>query len=173
MEKTVSKKQYAILIAIIVGIVVFDQFTKHIAETQLQYLPSGSAEFVPGLIRFEYARNTGAAMSLLSGIPNSTIVLAVLSAVMAAAVIVAMFKFRSVRSWLFRLSLAFIAGGAVGNLIDRALRGYVVDMMLFETKYFPFIFNVADSFVVVGAVMLAIFYNTVLGRAQKNGGQRR
>lgn len=55
-----------------------------------------------------------------------------------------------------RWSLAFVAGGAVGNLIDRILHGYVVDMFYFELIDFP-VFNVADIFIVIGGFLFAYY----------------
>lgn len=59
-------------------------------------------------------------------------------------------------SKLFLISLSFIIGGGIGNLIDRFSKGYVVDYL--EVKLFKFaVFNLADSFVVVGSILLFIF----------------
>ncbi len=67
-----------------------------------------------------------------------------------------LFKTKDIDSWLCKLGLCFIAGGAIGNLLDRVFRGYVVDMMEFEFVDFA-VFNVADCFVTFGAVMVCIF----------------
>ena len=59
-------------------------------------------------------------------------------------------------SQLFNVAMAFIAGGAIGNLIDRVAQGYVTDMLQFTFVDFA-VFNVADSFVCIGAVLLGIW----------------
>ena len=60
-------------------------------------------------------------------------------------------------SKLLDLGLSFVLGGAVGNMIDRVILGYVVDFIDFRIINFP-VFNVADIFVVIGAIILVIFY---------------
>ncbi|MDL2236685.1 signal peptidase II [Christensenellaceae bacterium OttesenSCG-928-K19] len=146
------KKQKWVVIAIIVGIVIFDQVAKYFAQTVLQYLPGQTYEFIPGFFNFTYAENTGMAFSMLS---NMTWLLALLSGVLAIIMIWLLYKCRDMKTWLLKLSLSFIIGGAIGNLIDRVFRGYVVDMLEFDFNFA--VFNVADSFVCIGAVLLGIF----------------
>ncbi len=154
MKKEMSlKKQSVLFIAMIAGVVLFDQGIKYWASGVLQYLPGKTMAFIPGFMNLHYVENTGAAFSLFS---NATWLLALLSAVMACVVIWFLWKYRTVDSWLYKLSMCFIAGGAIGNLIDRVFLGYVVDMLEFDFIRFA-VFNVADSFVCVGAVMLGIF----------------
>jgi len=138
---------------IIIGIVAFDQLTKYFAVTSLSQVPGQSVTFIPGFMDFTYTENTGAAFGIFG---NATWLLALISTILAIGVIVIMVKFRDIRSKLFQLSLCFIAGGAIGNIIDRVFRGFVVDMLEFKFVNFA-IFNVADSFVTIGAVMLGIF----------------
>lgn len=154
MKKKLSyQKQTVIFIVIMAGIVAFDQAVKYWSSNVLAAAPGQTMQLIPGFMHLRYWENTGAAFSMFS---NATWVLAVLSAVMACVVIWLLFKFRRIDSWLFKLALCFIAGGAIGNLIDRFFLGYVVDMLEFSFVNFA-IFNVADSFVCVGAVMLAVF----------------
>ena len=81
---------------------------------------------------------------------------------MAVSLVVSLF----IGGWLFRIhreqrllayALAFILGGALGNLVDRALQGYVVDFLVFyyEVYYFP-AFNIADTAISLGAGLLII-----------------
>ena len=58
-------------------------------------------------------------------------------------------------SILFRISLCFFAGGGIGNMIDRIFLGYVIDFLRFDFIDFP-IFNVADSFITIGAALMII-----------------
>ena len=97
--------------------------------------------------------NSGAAWGILSG---KTITLIIISALM----IVALFLYNHFvknKSTFYCISFGFIIGGAVGNLIDRIVLGYVRDFIYLD--FFPSfpVFNFADSFLCVGAVMLAIF----------------
>lgn len=130
--------------------VVVDQVVKYLVRT---YIPLyASVPFLPGM-DLTYVQNTGAAFSLLS---EHTWVLTLLSAVVSVGLVVAMAK-RILPHWSGMLSLALLLGGAVGNLIDRALQGYVVDM--FNVLFMNFaVFNVADICVVVGGIGAALYY---------------
>lgn len=136
---------------IVVGVVVADQLTKFWAVRELA---DGPEWLIGSDIGFRLARNTGGAFSFFRGF---TPVLAIL------AIAVAFFLVRAVRrtdDTLLVVSLSLILGGAVGNLIDRLfrapgfLRGGVVDFI--GVKSFP-TFNVADSAVTIGAVLLAVW----------------
>lgn len=140
---------YALLIA---AIVIGDQISKYFTVANLTL--GESITFIPGFMDFTYVKNTGAAFSMFSG---ATWLLALLSAVMAAVIIFLLFKYKKqVNSKLFNVAMAFIAGGAIGNLIDRVAQGYVTDMLQFTFVDFA-VFNVADSFVCIGAVLLGIW----------------
>jgi signal peptidase II len=140
-------------IIIIGGIVLFDQLVKVAAANALPALPGNTFVFIPGFASFTYMQNTGAAFSLFS---NATWLLTVLSMVLAAGLFVVLYKTRKVHSVLLKLSLMFIIGGAIGNIIDRIFLGYVRDMIEFTFVNFA-VFNVADSFVTIGAVLLGIY----------------
>ena len=112
----------------------------------------GTRGFIPGVLGLTHVRNTGMAFSMLSG---HTWVLTLVSAVVAAALIFLILRGRFTR-WE-KVMLALILGGAVGNLIDRAFLGYVVDM--FQTLFVDFaVFNLADSFIDVGAAVFCVLY---------------
>ena len=71
----------------------------------------------------------------------------------AIAIGFALWLIRAVRSWT-AFALALVVGGAIGNVIDRVRFGAVVDFLDFSGLYFPYIFNVADAAITVGAVLL-------------------
>lgn len=110
-------------------------------------------DFIPGIMNLTYIQNTGAAFSFLSG---QTGFLSIISLVMS--IFLAYLLHIKYFSHPFgRLSLAFVLGGAVGNLIDRVYHGFVVDM--FHLLFVRFaIFNIADIFVVVGGIGCAIYF---------------
>lgn len=131
-------------------IVIADQVVKFWAVNQLR--PVGTMTFLPGIMNLTYVENTGAAFSILEG--NVFFLIVIPVAVCALAVYVLLS--RRVTHPLLRWSFVLVLSGAVGNLIDRIFRGFVVDM--FEMTLFRFaIFNVADIFVTVGAVLLVIY----------------
>lgn len=105
---------------------------------------------IPGVLRLTYAENTGMAFSLLSGRPW------LLAALSAALILLGWRILRRYRLGpLNGVAAMLMLGGAVGNLIDRLLTGYVVDM--FEVLLFRFaIFNVADAFLTIGCVLMAV-----------------
>ena len=114
--------------------------------------PDGYLELIPGVVGLTNIRNTGMAFSMLAG---HTWILTVVSAVVAAALIVLLARGKFT-GWE-KASLAMILGGAVGNLIDRAFLGYVVDMINPEFVRFA-VFNLADAFIDVGAALFCVLY---------------
>jgi signal peptidase II len=138
---------YVILIALIV---VFDQLIKIAAVSAL--VPGQPFHFIPGAVDFTIIQNDKGAMSL--GLGSMTVMI-ILSLALAVILAVALWRVRKNPSRLLKISLCFIVGGAIGNLIDRVFLGYVRDMIFL--RFFPFDFNVADSFVCIGAVMLGIY----------------
>ena len=136
-----------LLIAIIVGSVVLDQLTKLLAVIYLQ----GEASFPlwRDVLHFTYAENRGAAFGMLS---NQRWIFMVVSSIAIVGLMIFLFC-APPKSRFVRISLSMIVGGGIGNMIDRILLGYVIDFIDFTLIDFA-IFNVADSFVTVGAFML-------------------
>ena len=139
-----------LLFSVIVGIICLDQLSKWLAVIFLQ----GNASFPiwQDVLHLTYAENRGMAFGLLA---DQRWIFMVLSTVAIAALVFYMVRYRPQNVWL-RLSLAMIVGGGIGNMIDRIFLGYVVDFIDFTLINFP-IFNVADSFVCVGAGILVVY----------------
>ena len=125
-------------------LVALDQVTKHFARVTLA--AEGSRVLLPGVVGLTYVENTGMAFSSFSG---ATGVLAVVSAAAAAALAVAIYH-RALPRRFSQLMLTLLLAGAVGNLIDRSIVGYVTDMIQLLFVRFA-VFNVADICVTVGA----------------------
>lgn len=139
---------YFILAALLV---VADQLVKYFISTHIPL--GGSMPFLPHIMDLTYVKNTGCAFSMLE---EHTWLLAVVSAVMSVVLAVALAK-KLFRHPIGRTALALLLAGAVGNLIDRVVLGYVVDM--FRTLFMDFaVFNVADICVVVGGIAAAVYY---------------
>ena len=132
------------------GIVALDQLTKFLTVT---HIPLGAdVPLLPGIAHLTYVQNTGAAFSMLEG--KLWIFYIITFVFLALTVLAITKKWVTGRGAFF--SLATICGGAVGNLIDRVIQGFVVDMI--EVEFFRFaVFNVADCFITCGAVALVIF----------------
>ncbi len=126
----------------ILVIVIFDRVTKVAAVAYLS--TQHSIPVLPGIFHFTLAHNTGAAFSMMRG--QTPVLIGV--TVCAIAFIIAHFKKSSA---LERFALSLILAGAVGNLIDRVFLGYVIDFLDF--RVWP-VFNIADSAITCGAVLL-------------------
>ena len=137
-------------IVIIVLSVVLDQITKYFAVVNLK--PIDTHPFIPKLLELNYETNEGIAWGMLEGkrwifIPTSIIAIGV--------VLFIIIKYRKSISPLLCIALSMIAGGGVGNQIDRIVSGKVVDFLNFLFIDFP-VFNVADCFVTVGCALALI-----------------
>jgi signal peptidase II len=110
-----------------------------------------SIPLIKNVFHLTYARNTGAAFSMLAG--NQFLLKGVTTVIMIFLVGYLYKVSKEKGQILFKISLAFILGGGIGNLIDRIRLDYVIDYFDFTLINFA-IFNVADSFVVVGTILL-------------------
>src|SRR5262249_20968310 len=139
---------------IALAVLILDRFTKFLVIRNIPL--EDTISIIPGLFRLTHLENTGAAFSLFaeSSSPFKTVMLVAVS--VAALVVVALLLWnrrREFNSATFALSL--IMGGALGNLWDRLTDGKVTDFLDFYigTHHWP-PFNVADSAIVVGALLL-------------------
>lgn len=151
------------LVAFFVGllaIVFLDQLTKYIVVMQLK--PVGTLPLLEDVFHLTYVENSGAGFGILQ---DYTWLLSVVSAVASAALIGYVLVKKPKHAWLM-LAVTFLTGGAVGNLIDRVRLGYVIDFLDFRWINFP-VFNVADCFVTVGAVVLAVYIAFFSGNGDK------
>ena len=131
---------------IALAVIALDRVTKLLAPG----LPAEGIALIPGVIGLQYAENQGIAFSLLSGHPR---LLGILSLLLIAAGYIWL---RKKNLGIFPLAgLALMAGGAAGNMFDRLISGYVPDMIEILFVRFP-IFNIADSCLTIGCVMLII-----------------
>ena len=116
------------------------------------WVKNGSTSYtvIKGFLDITYTQNTGAAFGSFS---NGTLALTIVTTIVIVIILGFLLIAKRRDMWL-RLSLVFIAGGGIGNLVDRIGLGYVRDFFefTFTTKWG--IFNIADCFVSVGAVML-------------------
>ena len=143
-------------VAIAVAVIVLDQITKALVRRDLALYESH--EIIPGLVSLVHGRNVGMAFGVFSGggLPAQAVVLAVLS---GAVLLLVLSHWRRLADGpvLLRLALSLIAGGAVGNLIDRVRLGYVTDFVhvYWRQHQWPD-FNVADSAISIGIVLLLL-----------------
>lgn len=138
---------------ILVFLIFIDQITKNIAKLYLEF--QDAFVVFPNIFEFRYLEggNTGAAFGLFRG---NTFLLSIISLV-AFLIIVILFLRVSKKpenKWL-SFCLVLMAAGAFGNWIDRFFRGYVIDFIYFKLIDFP-IFNVADCYVTISAILLVL-----------------
>lgn len=137
-------------IAIMVLAVFLDQLTKYL--TILFLKPVDTLPIIEDVLHLTYVENTGAAFGMMK---NQRWLFMIVSTVAIIALLIYLFK-KKTQPKLENLAIAFIVGGGIGNMIDRVLLGYVVDMIDFRLINFA-VFNVADSFVCVGAGLLMLY----------------
>ena len=150
MKQRHSRPVSFIVFAVIICIsVVLDRITKSLA---VQHLSGGKTQpFIPGFLDFQLVYNSGAAWGIFEGGRGIFLII-------AAFTVVAMFIYIAINkkhnAWEI-IALGLIVGGAIGNGIDRAISGEVVDFIhtLFIT--FP-LFNIADSSITVGVILFII-----------------
>jgi len=158
-----SRALLLLFFAVILGVVGVDQATKFWVVDHFALY--ASQEVIPGFFNLTYLTNNGAAFSILAGQPALWRQVFFVGAAGVALVII----WLSLRSFgrnsaLYTLALALIAGGAIGNLIDRIRFGFVIDFLdvYVGIHHWP-AFNVADSAITIG-VCLFIIKNLVLER---------
>ncbi|WP_442873067.1 signal peptidase II [Aurantimonas sp. A3-2-R12] len=131
--------------------VIADQAIKALVVATMDL---GEAIEVLPFLALYHARNTGIAFSMFAGFGD--VGLSLLSGLVLAVVLYLWVKTPPERR-LLHLGLAIIVGGAIGNLIDRVRLGYVVDYIYFHTPVWDFaVFNLADAFITVGAVVILV-----------------
>lgn len=136
------------------GVIIADQFTKVLI---VGYYRLGDVTYVTSFLDIVRAHNTGAAFSFLHSESGWQRWLFTAIGVAAAIFIVWLLQ-RHAGQRLFSFALACIMGGAIGNVIDRLLYGYVIDFIQVHWRtewYFP-AFNVADSAITIGAACLVL-----------------
>ncbi|GIP20457.1 lipoprotein signal peptidase [Paenibacillus sp. J22TS3] len=149
------------LIALIVFLI--DQGTKYIIATKLQL-----NELVPVIGNFFVItshRNRGAAFGILE---NQRWFFIVITVIVVLAIVWYMQKIKGGKNRLLPTALALVLGGAIGNFLDRALNGEVVDFLMFNFGSYTFpIFNIADSCIVVGVALIVLDSFLDMGRQKK------
>ncbi|GAP67401.1 signal peptidase II [Mizugakiibacter sediminis] len=138
------------------AVIALDQATKQWVLAALEpYMPHA---VIPGLLNWTLAFNTGAAFSFLADAAGWQRWFFVALAVLVSGVLAVWLARTGRRDWRTALPLALVVGGALGNLIDRLRLGHVVDFVQVYWRQWAFpAFNVADSAISVGAVLLIAF----------------
>ena len=145
------------MITIIILSIIFlliDQISKLLVTKLIDF--SHSIEIIHNFFYLTYTHNTGAAFSILIGKRIFLIIISLL-------VLLIVFNYlrkNKVEKGLDKLAFSLVIGGSLGNLCDRLIRGYVIDFLDFKIFNYNYpIFNIADSFIVIGVILLIIVLN--------------
>jgi signal peptidase II len=132
-------------------VLALDQWTKRLIVEHLAFQqPWNPIAFLRPIVTLTQVHNTGAAFGIF---PGASWLFTAISVLVVVAILVFYRQF-AIHHVLVRLSLGLQLGGALGNLVDRLTRGYVVDFIDFH--FWP-VFNVADSSLFIGVVILAFY----------------
>ena len=153
-------KKWFIISVTIISVLVIDLITKHFLFA-IDYF-----NLIPNVISIaSNGGNTGAAFGIFS---DNTILLIVVSIIMIVVLFIFNY-FAKERSAFYCIAFGFIVGGACGNLIDRIFLGYVRDFIYLDFwSSFP-VFNFADSFLTIGAILMAIYIIFFMGKNRDKG----
>lgn len=138
---------------IIISIILLciDQISKLLIVNLLT--KTNSIAIIKNFFYLTYINNDGAAFSILVG----KRVLLILIAVLVIVMLIRYIKKNNIQNKLELVSISLIIGGSLGNLIDRVVRGYVIDFLDFKIFNYNFpIFNLADTFIVIGVFLLLL-----------------
>lgn len=140
-----------IIIILSIIFLIIDQITKILVVNSL--VPGENIEIIKNIFSIIYTNNTGAAFSILLGKRIFLIVVAVL----IIGVLLYYIKRNKIEKKIDIIALSFMVGGSLGNLIDRIIRGYVIDFISIKIGNYNFpIFNVADILIVIGVFLLLL-----------------
>ena len=151
-QQSSSMRKYFLVIAIVV--LALDRLTKWAVASNIA--PGGSVVVVPGFFSLTHVQNTGAAFGLFADYSAQWKIGALVSFSIFALVVVSALLWKHSHSFTTTtVGLSLILGGAMGNLWDRMMAGRVVDFLDFHVGSYHWpAFNVADSAIVIGAILL-------------------
>ena len=156
--------QYLFMILFVAGATALDQWTKFLVVENIPL--RGHVEFIPDFLSFTYVENTGAAFSSFKGMQWLFLLVFV---VFTAGVVWEFVKKKMPFTMFDRWMIVAIFAGGIGNVIDRIVLGYVVDMIHVDFMNFA-VFNVADCFITCGCIALIVhlvFFNKAFWKEEK------
>ena len=159
-KRSILMNVYFLLTGVVV--LIIDQISKYLISINLT--EGMTMEVIPKFLYFTNIKNTGAAFGMFQ---SYTKLLTIISLV-AILLIIILKVMLSLDFVFYNISLGFILGGALGNLVDRYFVGEVTDFISFS--FFPPVFNVADSFIVIGFILIIIL---ILREYLKQGEKQR
>lgn len=132
-------------------LVIIDQVSKIIVTNTLTN--NKSVEVIKSFFYLTYTNNKGAAFSILTG----KRILLILVSLIVIGILIYYIKKTKIEKKINKIALSLVIGGSIGNLIDRILKGAVIDFLDFKIFGYNYpIFNLADTFIVIGVFLLLI-----------------
>ena len=158
-----------IISLLILATVFIDQISKYLVVIYMDLYQS--IDIIPGVFRFTYIQNRGAAFGSMA---DNRWIFMILSSVAIIAILVYLF-WKKPQSKLILSAIILLVGGGIGNMIDRIRLGYVIDFLDFCAfpKIWMWVFNIADAFVCVGAGLLALWFILDMIRESKEEKQKK
>jgi signal peptidase II len=153
-----------VTVILALGVLVLDQVSKWLTVRYIK--PIGSYPIIRDVFHLTYVENRGAAWGIFQ---NGRWFFVGITAVVCIAIIVFLIREKQIAP-LLRVALSILLGGAIGNMIDRILYGYVVDMIHVKCIDYP-VFNIADSATVIGTILLAWYILFQSGKTPEAKGQ--
>lgn len=163
---TPRKKQILFILTVLACVVLIDQITKAIVVAKIPVDNGYTLAGEPKFFQFTHQRNP----ALVGGMFHDKPIMVVIAPIVACGVLLYLYRFLAVDSWLQSLAYGMIAGGAIGNnLIDRVRYGSVTDFLQFYFYFIPFdfpwkyypAFNVADICICTGVFLLVVTWYCV------------
>lgn len=149
MAKAGRRTRITLFLAMAAVAVILDQIVKAWVRSALPKT-GDTAPFIPGVLRLLHVENTGAAFSMGEGKGFFFVAIAVAIFILALLAV-----WKEELSVPFALALGAVAGGGIGNMIDRLVQGSVTDFFATQFMDFP-VFNVADIFVTLGVICVLV-----------------
>lgn len=154
---------YIIYLFIILFEVLLDQFSKQIVTAYLDLYQK--VEVIPSFFNLTYVQNYGAGFSILEGQRVLFLIITIVAILIFSYML---YKGKNAHV-VYKASLLLILGGTLGNYIDRLVHTYVVDFLDFIIFGYDFpVFNIADSFLTIGVILLLIYTLFIEGKNGKN-----
>ena len=157
-------KEYRVYLIVFLLIAV-DQIVKIVVT---KYLNNDSITIIKGILKFTYCENRGAAFSLGNG---HSVILIIMNLLLICGLIYYFERNRNKFNFINKIFFTMVIAGGISNLIDRFIRGYVVDFINVNEIFNFAIFNVADIFIVIGVIgfgLSIIFNNSNSGKVNND-----
>ena len=145
---------------------LIDQLSKFLIINNSTLSSGSQISVIDPILVLKKIENKGIAFGI-DGNGDFSYIFTPLTIILTLAIIVYLYKTSNKNSSLMNMSLSLILGGALGNLFDRIFSGEVVDFIALFENIFPFIFNLADTFITVGMVML-LASDLIINKNRKN-----